>query len=101
MSRIIRIAAAQMGPTQRTDSRADTLARLITLLEQSARQGADLVVFPELALTTFFPRWLLEGQELQDYFEKSMPNPTACRQLSRMMIEANFTAARKVDLSLS
>lgn len=75
MSRIIRIAAAQMGPTQRTDSRADTLARLITLLEQSAERGAELVVFPELALTTFFPRWLLEGQELEDYFEKSMPNP--------------------------
>ena len=27
--------------------------------------------------------------------------PTACRQLSRMMIEANCTAARKVDFSLS
>ncbi|WP_227002348.1 hypothetical protein [Komagataeibacter diospyri] len=26
---------------------------------------------------------------------------TACRQLSRMMIEANCTAARKVDFSLS
>ncbi|WP_225197265.1 N-carbamoyl-D-amino-acid hydrolase [Gluconobacter oxydans] len=90
MSRIIRIAAAQMGPTQRTDSRADTLARLITLLEQAAGQGTELVVFPELALTTFFPRWLLEGQELEDYFEKSMPNPN---------VQPLFDRARELGVS--
>lgn len=32
---------------------------------------------------------------------KYADNATACRQLSRMMTEANCTAARKVDLSLS
>ena len=33
--------------------------------------------------------------------EKAAIKATACRQLSSMMIEANCTAARKVDLSLS
>ena len=75
MSRVLRVAAAQMGPTQRADRRADTLARLIALLEQAASQGAKLVVFPELALTTFFPRWLMEAAELESYFEPAMPNP--------------------------
>lgn len=75
MSRIIRIAAAQMGPTQRGDPRDATLARLIALLEHAAAQGATLVVFPELAFTTFFPRWLLEGAELHQYYETAMPNP--------------------------
>ncbi|WP_159999579.1 N-carbamoyl-D-amino-acid hydrolase [Roseomonas sp. 18066] len=75
MPRILRVAAAQMGPNQRADSRAAILARMIALLEQAAGQGARLVVFPELAFTTFFPRWLLEGAELEQYYEASMPNP--------------------------
>ena len=76
MARIVRVAGAQTGPIQRADSRAHTLDRLIALLEQAAAADAKLVVFPELAFTTFFPRWLIEGrQELDTYFEQGMPNP--------------------------
>jgi predicted amidohydrolase len=77
MSRRIMVAGAQMGPTQRTDTRAATLARLIALLEQAAAKGAKLVVFPELAFTTFFPRWPMERNdpELLASFETAMPNP--------------------------
>lgn len=75
MPRILRVAAAQMGPNQRADSRAQILARMIALLEQSAAQGAQLVVFPELAFTTFFPRWLLSEAELEAYFESTLPGP--------------------------
>ena len=75
MPRTLRIAAAQMGPTQKAEPRATTLARMVTLLEQAAAQGAQLVVFPELAFTTFFPRWLLDGAELESYYEMAMPNP--------------------------
>ena len=75
MSRVIRVAAAQMGPNQRADARDRTLGRMIAVLEDAAAQGAVLVVFPELAFTTFFPRWFLEGEELDAYYEPSMPNP--------------------------
>jgi N-carbamoyl-D-amino-acid hydrolase len=35
------------------------------------------VVFPELALTTFFPRyWMPEAEAEERFFEKSMPNPS-------------------------
>ena len=34
------------------------------------------MVFTELALTTFFPRWMIEdGAELDSYFETEMPGP--------------------------
>jgi N-carbamoyl-D-amino-acid hydrolase len=70
------IAVAQLGPIQPTDSRAQTVARLLELLKEAAGRKADLVVFPELALTTFFPRYWMTEQEAQDlYFEKSMPGP--------------------------
>jgi hypothetical protein len=77
MSRRLVVAGAQMGPVQRADRRADTLARMIALLEGAATQGARLVAFPELAFTTFFPRWPMErdAPELLGLFERAMPNP--------------------------
>jgi predicted amidohydrolase len=76
MTRIVTVGAAQLGPNQRADSRKDIVTRLLSLLEQGARHGCDLVVFPELALTTFFPRWFFESQtELDTFFETSMPGP--------------------------
>jgi predicted amidohydrolase len=73
--RVLGAAAAQMGRTQKADLREHTLARTLKLLEEAARGGASLAVFPELAFTTFFPRWLLEGETLERYFERGMPNP--------------------------
>lgn len=80
MSRTLILAGAQMGPVQRADPRPRTVARLVALLEEAARGGAQLVVFPELALTTFFPRWLLSPEELDGFFEDTMPNP-GCQAL--------------------
>jgi N-carbamoyl-D-amino-acid hydrolase len=83
MTRKFRVAAAQMGPNQRADSREAILARMITLLDKAADQGADLVVFPELAFTTFFPRWLLTQAEVDAYFEAAMPNPAVAPLFER------------------
>ena len=50
--------------------------RLIVMLREAADRGADLVVFPELALTTFFPRWWFDHQhEIDAFFETEMPGP--------------------------
>ena len=57
MTRIVTIGAAQLGPIQRADSRAAVVRRMLDLLRQAHEHRCDLVVFPELALTTFFPRW--------------------------------------------
>lgn len=74
MTRNLAVAAAQMGPVDRSDSRADVVERLITLLRTAAGRGAELVVFPELALTTFFPRWHIEDRaELDAFYETEMP----------------------------
>ena len=83
MTRVLRAAAAQMGPTQQADSREDTLGRMIGLLEVAAARGASLAVFPELAFTTFFPRWLMEGKALDHYFERGMPNPAVAPLFDR------------------
>jgi len=80
MSRILTIGAAQMGPIARGDSRAAVVDRMIALLDRAAARGCSLVVFPELALTTFFPRWLIEDQaELDGFYEAEMPGPQTRR----------------------
>jgi predicted amidohydrolase len=48
---------------------------MLELMQQAHAMGCDLVVFPELALTTFFPRWLMEREEEIDaFFESEMPS---------------------------
>src|SRR3954449_4985968 len=76
MARIIQAASAQMGPIAKSETRKDTVRRLIALMREAKGRGAELVVFTELALTTFFPRWLIEDEaELDSYFERDMPGP--------------------------
>ena len=60
--RVINVAAAQMGPIQKADSREAVVKRMIALMDEAKAKGADLIVYPELALTTFFPRWYMEDQ---------------------------------------
>ena len=75
MSRIVTVGAAQLGPIARSDSRAHAVARMIVLMRQAASHGCDLVVFPECALTAFFPHWYYDRQEdIDAYFEREMPN---------------------------
>lgn len=76
MARVIRVAAGQLGPIQLKDTRKQAVERLLALMRQAAAEDARLVVFPELALTTFFPRWYVENQaDIDKYFEREMPGP--------------------------
>ena len=77
MVRSLRIGAAQLGPIERTETRTEVVERLTALLRQGSDAGCELVVFPELALTTFFPRWYLDDNptELDAYYESAMPGP--------------------------
>lgn len=77
MSRVIHVGAAQLGPIAADESRAQVVERLLVLLRQAADWGCDLVAYPELALTTFFPRWYTEDVSGHDrYYERAMPGPS-------------------------
>ena len=91
--REIVIGGAQRGPIQKADSREAAVQRMLTLLQQANDAGCTLVVFPELALTTFFPRHYMEDQsEINSWFEREMPN-TATQPL--------FDAARRFGIAIS
>lgn len=93
MARILTVAAAQLGPIQRAHSRANVVERMLILLREAQRHGCDLIVFPELALTTFFPRWFMGDQaEIDSFFEREMPsNETA----------PLFTEAKRMNMAFA
>ncbi|WP_309070854.1 nitrilase-related carbon-nitrogen hydrolase [Arthrobacter sp.] len=75
-SRALTVSAAQLGPIPRSATKAETVARLIKLLESAASEGAQLVVFPEAALTPFFPHWFVRDRsELLTFYETRLPGP--------------------------
>ncbi|MEO8162821.1 MAG: N-carbamoyl-D-amino-acid hydrolase [Ilumatobacteraceae bacterium] len=75
MTRTVVVGAAQLGPIQKAESRQSAVGRMIELLHQAAAKQCDLVVFPELALTTFFPRWFVENiSETDHWYETAMPS---------------------------
>ena len=91
MTRIVTVGAAQLGPLQKSDDRRAAVDRMIALLARAKERGCGLVVFPELALTTFFPRWYMEDQaEIDRYYETEMPGPDT---------QPLFDAARQYGIS--
>jgi predicted amidohydrolase len=101
--RTLTVAAAQLGPIARSETRKEVVDRLLDLLVAADEAGCDLIVYPELALTTFFPRWYLdEGEgdeiagdtaELDAFYETSMPGSDT----QRLFDEA---ARRRIGFSL-
>lgn len=91
MTRRFIAAAAQLGPIARDEPRRAVVARMIGLVEEARRRGASLVVFPELALTTFFPRWFMPDQaEVDGFFETQFPSPE---------VQPLFDAARRAEIA--
>lgn len=91
MSRTLVAAAAQLGPIQRAEGRDVAVARMVRLMERAHARGVELVVFPELALTTFFPRHYLEDRAQADpWFEAAMPSAAT---------QPLFDAARRLGIA--
>ena len=89
-SRRLVIGAAQLGPIARQETRASVVARMLSLMETAAVRGCRLIVFPELALTSFFPRWYMPDQdEIDAFFERDMPSAQT---------QPLFDAARRLNM---
>src|ERR1700740_3610081 len=76
MSRKLKASIAQLGPIHLADTRSQVVRRLMAMMREAHSAGARFVVFPELALTTFFPRyWMTDQNEIDRFFEREMPGP--------------------------
>lgn len=93
MARNLHVGAAQMGPIGKDESRSEVIERCLALLREGVVRGCSLVAFPELCLTTFFPRWWSEDTgEIERWFERSMPNEAT---------QPLFNEAKRLEIGFS
>lgn len=87
MPRYIKVAAAQMGPNQDGTPREAIVERMLALLEQAAGDGVELIAYPEMALTTYFPKRI--RPDFDQFFETEVP-PKSLEPLLRRAAEAKI-----------
>jgi len=85
MPRYVTVAAAQMGPNNEGASREEIVERMLALLERATREGVELIAYPEMALTTYFPKKI--RRDFDQFFETEVP-PKALESLLRRAAEA-------------
>lgn len=88
MPRWVKIAAAQMGPNNESASRKEIVDRLLALMDQAIDEHVEILVYPELALTTYFPKRIRDDYD--QFFEAEMPNPS---------VEPLFRKAREARIA--
>ncbi|NDV51295.1 MULTISPECIES: N-carbamoyl-D-amino-acid hydrolase [Roseobacteraceae] len=70
------IGGAQIGGIQKDETRDEVVARMVALMDEAHGKGVKFLVYPEMTLTTFFPRFYVEDRaEFDHWFETQMPNP--------------------------
>ncbi|HUF94328.1 MAG TPA: nitrilase-related carbon-nitrogen hydrolase [Candidatus Limnocylindria bacterium] len=85
MPRYVKVAAAQMGPNHDGTPREVIVERMLGLLEQAIRDGVELIAYPEMALTTYFPKRV--RPDFDHFFETEVP-PKALEPLLRRAAQA-------------
>ncbi|HJT59082.1 MAG TPA: nitrilase-related carbon-nitrogen hydrolase [Ktedonobacteraceae bacterium] len=74
--------------------RKHSVSRMMRLMKEASAYGCDLVVFPELALTSFFPYFYIESERtLLRFFEKEPVELGLAKPL--------FECARRLKMSFS
>jgi len=80
MPRTLKVAAAQMGPNNEGASREEIVDRMLVLLDRAAAEQVELIAYPEMALTTYFPKKI--RTDYDQFFENEVP-PKALEPLLR------------------
>jgi predicted amidohydrolase len=81
----VKVAAAQMGPINEGTSREEAVDRMLALLDRAIAERVELIAYPEMALTTYFPKRIREDYD--QFFENEVP-PKALEPLLRRAREA-------------
>src|SRR5215510_7393285 len=87
MTRPLIVAAAQLGPS--SPSKAQTVERMVALIEEAGKHEVELLSFPELSLTPYFATKVHASYD--EFFEEALPSPTTLPL---------FQAARRTQLHL-
>jgi predicted amidohydrolase len=68
--RTVKVAAAQLGPA--SPEKAETISRIVSLIDEAGSTGVQFVVFPELALSPYFAKTVRD--DVASFAETSFPS---------------------------
>ena len=88
MPRFVKVAAAQMGPNNEGTSREEIVERMLALLEQAVVEDVELIAYPEMALTTYFPKRIRD--DFDQFFETEVPPKALLPRCSQRANEARI-----------
>ena len=71
MARSMKVAAAQMGPNNEGTPVEAIVARMQRLMDEAIAEGANLVAYPEMALSPYFPKRIREDAD--QFFSREVP----------------------------
>src|SRR5918994_3575389 len=72
MARIVKVAAAELGAIPEGTTRKQMVDRMLLLMEQAIAEGVEILAYPELALTPYFPKRIRDDAD--QFFEDAMPS---------------------------
>src|SRR2546423_1330545 len=72
MARYVKVAAAQLGAIPEGTTREEMVERMLVLMEQAVADGVEIIAYPELALTPYFPKRI--RSDADQFFEDEMPS---------------------------
>ena len=102
MARHIKVAAAQMGPNNEGTSREEIVERMLALLDLAIQDQVELIAYPEMALTTYFPKKI--RTDFDQFFENEVPprrSSPCCGVPPRPAWRCTWASARRPTASTS
>ena len=72
MARYVKVAAAQLGAIPEGTTREEMVERMLALMQQAIADGVEIIAYPELALTPYFPKKI--RNDADQFFEDEMPS---------------------------
>ena len=85
MSRLVKVAAAQLGAIPEGTTREQMVERMLALMDQAIAEHVEIVAYPELALTPYFPKRIRD--DFDQFFEDEMPS-TATKPTAQVAMPA-------------
>jgi N-carbamoyl-D-amino-acid hydrolase len=82
MPRYVKVAAAQLGPNSEGTPRHAIVERMLSLAGAAAAEGVQVLAYPEMALTPYFPRRIRDDYD--QFFDTEVPPPDLGPLLARV-----------------
>lgn len=81
MPRYVKVAAAQMGPNNEDMRRDQIVERMLALMDKAIAEGVEILAYPEMALSTYFPKRIRDDYE--QFFDQEVPPKALAELLAR------------------